>query len=201
MNKRRWTNIIPYLIVLMALYSIMSMSSGIATTHLTYNEFEKLVEEERIETAGLTISSVVIDVKGTYKNDKGETVGFVARIPNTEQANNELLDQLSKSEAEVSVVSAYQTNPFMEFLTNVLPLVLFGGFTLLMISRMGGGANNNAFEFSKSRARLEKDIRVRFDDVEPIVRAISPVPGGVGSVTTAVLCKHVIEAAEKTLSM
>ena len=37
---------------------------------------------------------------------------------------------------------------------------------------------------------------VRFDDVEPIVRAISPVPGGVGSVTTAVLCKHVIEAAE-----
>lgn len=166
MNKRRWTNIIPYLIVLMALYSIMSMSSGIATTHLTYNEFEKLVEEERIETAGLTISSVVIDVKGTYKNDKGETVGFVARIPNTEQANNELLDQLSKSEAEVSVVSAYQTNPFMEFLTNVLPLVLFGGFTLLMISRMGGGANNNAFEFSKSRARLEKDIRVRFDDVE-----------------------------------
>ena len=37
---------------------------------------------------------------------------------------------------------------------------------------------------------------VRFDDVEPIVRAISPVPGGVGSVTTAVLCKHVIEVAE-----
>ena len=37
---------------------------------------------------------------------------------------------------------------------------------------------------------------VRFDDVEPIVRAISPVPGGVGSVTTAVLCKHVVEAAE-----
>ena len=37
---------------------------------------------------------------------------------------------------------------------------------------------------------------VLFDDVAPIVRAISPVPGGVGSVTTAVLCKHVIEAAE-----
>ena len=37
---------------------------------------------------------------------------------------------------------------------------------------------------------------VRFDEVEPKVRAISPVPGGVGSVTAAVLCKHVIEAAE-----
>ena len=38
---------------------------------------------------------------------------------------------------------------------------------------------------------------VRFEEVEPLVKAISPVPGGVGSVTTAVLCKHVIEAAEK----
>ena len=37
---------------------------------------------------------------------------------------------------------------------------------------------------------------VRFDAVSPAVRAITPVPGGVGSVTTAVLCKHVLEAAE-----
>lgn len=39
---------------------------------------------------------------------------------------------------------------------------------------------------------------VKFDEVEPIVEAITPVPGGVGAVTTAVLCKHVIEAAEKS---
>ena len=38
---------------------------------------------------------------------------------------------------------------------------------------------------------------VRFDEVAPCVRAISPVPSGVGSITTAVMCKHVIEAAEK----
>ena len=38
---------------------------------------------------------------------------------------------------------------------------------------------------------------VDFDAVEPLVSAITPVPAGVGSVTTAVLCKHVIEAAEK----
>ena len=34
-------------------------------------------------------------------------------------------------------------------------------------------------------------------EVEPIVEAITPVPGGVGAVTTTVLMKHVIEAAEK----
>ena len=36
-----------------------------------------------------------------------------------------------------------------------------------------------------------------FEEVEPIVEAITPVPGGVGAVTTTVLMKHVVEAAEK----
>lgn len=41
---------------------------------------------------------------------------------------------------------------------------------------------------------------VDYDAVEPIVDAITPVPGGVGSVTTSVLVSHVVEAAERTLS-
>ena len=36
-----------------------------------------------------------------------------------------------------------------------------------------------------------------FEEVEPIVDAITPVPGGVGSVTTSVLIGHVVEAAER----
>lgn len=38
---------------------------------------------------------------------------------------------------------------------------------------------------------------VKFDEAEPIVGAITPVPGGVGTVTTSVLVSHVIEAAKK----
>jgi methylenetetrahydrofolate dehydrogenase (NADP+)/methenyltetrahydrofolate cyclohydrolase len=40
---------------------------------------------------------------------------------------------------------------------------------------------------------------VKFDDAEPIVAAITPVPGGVGTVTTSVLVSHVVEAARKLL--
>ena len=40
---------------------------------------------------------------------------------------------------------------------------------------------------------------VDFDSVEPIVKAITPVPGGVGTVTTCVLVSHVIEAAKRKL--
>ena len=41
---------------------------------------------------------------------------------------------------------------------------------------------------------------VAFEDVEPNVAAITPVPGGVGSVTTCVLIGHVAEAARRTLA-
>ena len=38
-----------------------------------------------------------------------------------------------------------------------------------------------------------------FAAVEPIVEAVTPVPGGVGAVTTSVLIGHVVEAAARTL--
>ncbi|NLC39426.1 MAG: bifunctional 5,10-methylene-tetrahydrofolate dehydrogenase/5,10-methylene-tetrahydrofolate cyclohydrolase [Clostridiaceae bacterium] len=38
---------------------------------------------------------------------------------------------------------------------------------------------------------------VDYDAVEPLVKAITPVPRGVGSVTTSILMKHVVEAAER----
>ena len=41
---------------------------------------------------------------------------------------------------------------------------------------------------------------VDFEKVEPIVKAITPVPGGVGTVTTSILVRHVVEAAERALN-
>ena len=40
---------------------------------------------------------------------------------------------------------------------------------------------------------------VCFEEAEPLVAALTPVPGGVGSVTTAVLCSHVVEAARRAV--
>lgn len=38
---------------------------------------------------------------------------------------------------------------------------------------------------------------VDYANAEPLVRAITPVPGGVGTVTTSVLVKHTVEAAKR----
>ena len=52
--------------------------------------------------------------------------------------------------------------------------------------------------WDEARGGISGDVA--FEDVEPNVAAITPVPGGVGSVTTCVLIGHVAEAAKRALS-
>ena len=40
---------------------------------------------------------------------------------------------------------------------------------------------------------------VKYDEAEPAAAAVTPVPGGVGSVTTSVLLEHVVRAAENVV--
>lgn len=40
---------------------------------------------------------------------------------------------------------------------------------------------------------------VRFDEAEPVAAAITPVPGGIGAMTTSVLVSHVVQAAQRRL--
>lgn len=47
--------------------------------------------------------------------------------------------------------------------------------------------------WSEEKQKLVGDVK--FDEASEIVHAITPVPGGVGGVTTAVLVSHVVEAA------
>lgn len=51
--------------------------------------------------------------------------------------------------------------------------------------------------WSEEKGKLCGDVK--FEEAEPIVSAITPVPGGVGAVTTAVLVSHVVDAASKTI--
>ena len=50
--------------------------------------------------------------------------------------------------------------------------------------------------WSEAKQKLVGDVI--FDEASGIVAAATPVPGGVGSVTTAILVSHVAEAAGKS---
>jgi methylenetetrahydrofolate dehydrogenase (NADP+)/methenyltetrahydrofolate cyclohydrolase len=51
--------------------------------------------------------------------------------------------------------------------------------------------------WNEAKQKLCGDVRA--EEAEPIAAALTPVPGGVGSVTSAVLCKHVAEAAKRRI--
>ena len=51
--------------------------------------------------------------------------------------------------------------------------------------------------WSEEKQKIVGDVD--FDSVEPIVEKITPVPGGVGAVTTSVLMSHVAQSAGKTI--
>ena len=76
------------------------------------------------------------------------------------------METLKSKGVKASVSDADASSIFTALLTTVLPLVLFMGVGLFFINRMqGASGNKQAFDFSKSRARLEDNIKVRFADV------------------------------------
>jgi len=49
--------------------------------------------------------------------------------------------------------------------------------------------------WNETKQKLCGDVKA--EEAEPLAAALTPVPGGVGSVTSAVLAKHVVEAAKR----
>jgi len=165
-NKNALANILPYIIVMIAIYAIFSMTNSATITKLSYNDFYKTVEDDKVQTAEITVSTVVLDISGTYLDDSGTEVAYTATVPNTEQVNNDLMKTLDDNNVDISIVNAYETNVFWDLVSQIVPFLIFGGLALYLLSKMNNGANSGAFEFGKSKARLESDIKVRFSDVE-----------------------------------
>ena len=163
-KKRSILSILPYLIVLAAVISLFSLSQPAASQTLTYDQLRNTLETETVKEAGLSIGSNIVTVKGVYEED-GRNVSFSGVIPSSEKEIDEVIDLLG--EAEVTITDADASNAFMELLYSLIPLVLILGMGFWMMNRMNGagGANARAFEFGKSRARLENKSKVRFDDV------------------------------------
>ena len=162
MRNNRWINFVPYLIVILALFSLMNMNTGTATQNLTYNEFQKLVEEQKVTESAVTVGDHVIKIKGVFEQD-GKKVGFTASVPRSETEVDALMSALEAADVKVSDMN--ESNLFLDTILSLIPFVIFGAMAFFLISKMNGGGNNKAFEFSKSRARLEGNIKVRFDDV------------------------------------
>ncbi len=165
-NKKNLISLIPYFVVVVFLM-LMLFSNPISTTNtsLTYNEFNELLEGGNISEAKVSVDYNTMTVAGTYEVD-GKVGAFSVVIPNTEETANSLTKKLTASVKDLVFVDANESNVWVELLGNSIPLVLFIIVGTVLMNKMGAvSGNKQAFDFSKSKARLEKDIKVKFDDV------------------------------------
>ena len=163
-NKNRIISFLPYLIVILAIISLFNMNSAGVSQTLSYQELQKTLETEKITDSKISVGGNVTTVQGVYTKDERQ-VQFTSTIPST---SNEIADVIEKLEdSKLTIVDADASSLFVDLMVTLIPFVFFAFFAVWMISRMngGGGSNRQAFEFSKSRARLEGNIRVRFSDV------------------------------------
>ncbi|MBR5754962.1 MAG: ATP-dependent zinc metalloprotease FtsH [Erysipelotrichaceae bacterium] len=164
-NNRSLFNLIPYIIV-SAFLMLMLFTSPNRTTNtaLNYKEFTELLDSNKITSAKVSVDYNTMTITGVYKED-GKNMQFNTIIPNTEKAADELIEEL-KEINDVTFVDANASNYLLELLGSVVPIVAFAIIGIYLMNRMGGmNSNKQAFDFSKSRAHLEDNIRVRFSDV------------------------------------
>lgn len=161
---KKWLNYLPTLFILSIVLSLVWYSSQGTTRQMTYSQFDKIVDEVEFKESSMTINSTVITVEGTYEDD-GDTVGFRVIVPRTDSNIEKLEKNLQRKNGKLTVKDPNQGSIWISLLTQLVPLILIALVFYFMFAKMGGGGNNKAFEFAKSKARVESNVKVRFKDV------------------------------------
>lgn len=164
-NNKKVINFLPYILVISILLLLVTFGNGNATKVFNYNEFSASAEKMEFKDVRMSVGTTVVNIGGTYENN-GKLENFTVSVPKTDENIQWLSDIFAKNKnTKVEVLDANRET-FMEmFLKNFLPFLLLGGVAIFLFSKMNAGGSNKAFEFSKSRAKIEGNIKVRFKDV------------------------------------
>ena len=158
---------IPYLVAIVFLAALFFTNplSTSSTVVIDYTRLNEILEAGSVKEADLTVDDNVITVTGVYE-ENGVNMAFSTDILKTESSVDEVVNKLKEANAQITVSDANESSLLISLLSSILPIVIFAGLGMLMISKMGAvSGNTKAFEFSKSRARKEENIKVKFDDV------------------------------------
>ncbi len=161
---KKWLNYLPTIFILSIVLSLVFYSSQGSTVQMNYTQFEKIVDEVDFKKSSMTISSTVIHLEGTYEQNS-KTVGYKVIVPRTEKNIEKLEKSLQRNGGKLTVEDPNQGSVWISILAQIIPFLIIAVFFYFMFAKMGGGGNNKAFEFAKSKARVESNVKVRFKDV------------------------------------
>lgn len=163
---KKWLNYLPTVFIVCIILSLVAYSAQGNSVRMNYTDFTKKAETVTFQESSMSIAPTVIEVKGTYK-EKGakQPIGYQVLVPNTDENVKWLTKTLSKNKGKINVEDPSQGSVWINLIGQLIPFIIIGVFFYFMFSKMGGGGNNKAFEFAKSKARVETNVKVRFKDV------------------------------------
>lgn len=146
------------------LYFVTVMNKKV--NFITYDEFMGQMEKDNVKEITLTPrrGGNVYEITGTLKDYK-EKESFFFRVPLAEEVISKILNGEEIHNFKITTKADPSSSTLLQFIANVLPMVVIVGLAFFLISRQMNSANKS-MDFGKSRARLNEDARkVTFDKV------------------------------------
>ena len=164
--RRNWLNFLPTIFIISIIVSLVAYSSQGNTQQMNYTQFEKVAKSAKFEDSQWDINSTVISVSGSYRDKDDRQTHYNVIIPNTDENINWLKETLTKDKGKITIADPSTGDLWLSMMAQLLPFAIVAVVFYFMFSRMGGGGGaNKAFEFAKSRAHVEENVKTRFKDV------------------------------------
>ena len=163
-NKRDIAFVVLLVAVVIGIIIFFSTSRN-QPTELNVNQFYQYVDAGQIDTivaipTGSGANAKLYSVSGELKNDAGK---YVAVIDNT--TYEYLLEKINNGTASFTLqVKELREIDWLTIIVSIGIPILLVVFLIIML-RNSAGSNNKAFDFARSRAKLNRQSSVTFDQV------------------------------------
>ena len=138
---------------LIILFALTIFTSNNNTTEVSYSAFKNAVENGKVYGANIKNGTTVIFTM--YDGSEYKT-----RIPYQDDDLLKLLEnhnvEIVGSEADVSILA---------IVLELLPWIIFIGFTIMLLRQTSGGGQMMQFGKSHAKQYTDKDIKIKFKDV------------------------------------
>ncbi len=165
MKKNKVTNILPIVLVLIIMASMFAFAGTGNSKKLNYNEFVKQSTTTKYKELTMNIGGNVIKVNGVMYTDNNKEQNFSVVLPKSSEHLKLVDDLMGRQETKVVVKDAEEVSLLYTLIVQFLPIIAMLGLGIFFLTKLNGNANNKAFDFVKSKAQIETNVKVRFKDV------------------------------------
>jgi len=169
MNKKAVkSGLVPYVFLFVFIIACLLLFNSFnnKVNELTYNEFIKELNEDKIEEITITpkIRTETYQIVGKMK-DYEENESFIIYLPMSDEFLSKIENAQDTMNFDLNINTDPEAASWISIVVNVVPIILLGGVMIWLFTRQLGNGSKS-MDFGKSRAKLVNDgSKTTFKDV------------------------------------